>query len=192
MPRIEPLDVEDLPEELREKMKTGVERMGFKANDGLTLARVPGLMEGLSMLTWAIYGKDGLVPNELKRMVSIITSTAAGCTYCQSHTVHGAEMAGIDEAKITALWDYENSPLFSDAERSVLRVAQGAGHAPVDVTDAEFDDMKKYYDDNQICEIVSIIALFGFLNKWNATIATDIESNPLAALKKLGPEANAA
>lgn len=192
MPRIEPLEMEDLPDELRERFKIGNQRMGFKANDGLTFARVPGLMEGLSALTWAIYGKDGLVSNELKRMVSIITSTASGCTYCQSHTVHGAEMAGLEEEKIKALWEYETSPLFSEAERAVLRVAQGAGHAPVEVTDADFDEMKKHFDDNQICEIVAIIALFGFLNKWNATIATDIEANPLAALKKLGPRADAA
>ncbi len=192
MPRIDPLNIEDLPGDLGEKMKTGMQRMGFKANDGLTLARVPGLMEGLSGLVWAVYGKDGLVSNELKRMVSIITSTASDCTYCQSHTVHGAEMAGIDSEKIRAVWDYETSPLFTDAERAVLRVAQGAGHAPVEVTDEEFDEMKKYFDDNQICEIVSIIALFGFLNKWNATIATDIESSPLAALEKLGPTADAA
>ena len=173
-------------------MATGVSRMGFIANDLPTMARVPGLLEGLNGLVWAIYGKDGLVPNELKRMVSIITSTASGCTYCQSHTVHGAEMAGIDEEKIKAVWEYETSPLFTDAERTVLRVAQGAGHAPVEVTDAGFEAMKTYYDDNQICEIVSIIALFGFLNKWNATLATDIEASPLAALQKLGPSANAA
>ncbi|NKB45491.1 MAG: carboxymuconolactone decarboxylase family protein [Alphaproteobacteria bacterium] len=192
MPRIDPLPLESLPAEFQERMKTGEERMGFRANDGLTLARVPGLMEGLSAMTWAIYGKDGLVTNEIKRLVSIVTSSAAGCTYCQSHTVHGADMAGIDAEKIKAIWEYETSPLFSDAERAAMRVAQGAGHAPVECTDADFDELKKYFDDNQICEIVSIIALFGFLNKWNATLATDIEANPLAALQKLGPDANAA
>ena len=192
MPRIEPLEIEDLPEDLREKLKVGNKRMGFKANDGLTMARVPGLLEGLAGLTWAVYGQDGLVPNELKRMVSIITSTASGCTYCQSHTVHGAEMAGVDPEKIKSLWDYETSPLFTDAERAVLRVAQVGGHEPPEVNDADFDELKKHYDDNQICEIISIIALFGFLNKWNAILATDIESNPLAALEKLGPQADAA
>jgi len=189
MPRIAPLPLDSLPAEMQERMKIGEERMGFRANDGLTFARVPGLLEGLSGLTWAIYGKDGLVSNELKRLVSIMTSTSAGCTYCQSHTVHGAEMAGIDPEKIKALWDYENAPVFSDAERAVLRVAQGAAHAPGDVTDAEFDDLKQHFDDNQICEIVAVIALFGFLNRWNATLATDIEANPLAALRKLGPDA---
>lgn len=191
MPRVDPLPLESLPADFRERMKQGQEKMGFRANDGLTFARVPGLMEGLSGLTWAIYGKDGLVTNELKRLVSIITSTASGCTYCQSHTVHGADMAGIDEEKIKAIWEYESSPLFSDAERAAMRVAQGAGHAPVECTDADFDELKKHFDDNQICEIVSVIALFGFLNKWNATLATEIESNPLAALNKLGPDAKA-
>ncbi len=192
MPRIEPLPIESLPAEFQERMKQGQSKMGFKANDGLTFARVPGLMEGLSGLTWAIYGKDGLVTNEIKRLVSIITSSAAGCVYCQSHTVHGADMAGIDEAKIKAIWDYENSPLFNDAERAAMRVAQGAGHAPVEVTDDDFAELKKHFDDNQICEIVSVIALFGFLNKWNATLSTDIEASPLAALQKLGPNASAA
>ena len=192
MPRIEPLDIEEIPKELREKINAGSKRMGFRANDGMTLARVPGLIEGLTALTWAIYGEDGLVSSELKRMVSIITSTSSGCTYCQSHTVHGAEAAGIDEKKIKALWQYETNPLFSDAERAALRVAQGAGHAPVKVTDSDFNEMKNYFDDNQICEIVSIIALFGFLNKWNAIIATRIEPAPLQSIKKLGPLANAA
>lgn len=192
MPRIDPLALEDLPAEFQERMKAGQEKMGFRANDGLTFARVPGLMEGLSGLTWAIYGSDGLVTNEIKRLVSIMTSSSAGCTYCKSHTVHGADMSGMDGEKIKAIWEYDTSPLFSDAERAALRVAQGAGHAPVEVTDADFDELKKHFDDNQICEIVAVIALFGFLNKWNATIATDIESSPMAALKKLGLDANAA
>ena len=189
MPRVDPLPIGSLPDEFQARMKQGQQEMGFRANDVLTLARVPGLMEGLSTMTWAIYGKDGLVTNELKRLVSIITSTASGCTYCESHTIHGAAKAGIAEEKIKAIWEYETSPLFSDSERAAMRVGQGAGHAPVECTDADFDELKKYFDDNQICEIVGIIALFGFLNKWNATLATDIEANPLTALKRLGPNA---
>ena len=187
MPPADPLPSGPLPDEVQPRRKKKKKKMGFRANDALTLARVPGLMEGLGAMTWAIYGKDGLVTNELKRLVSIITSTASGCTYCESHTIQGAAKAGIDEEKIKAIWEYETSPLFSDSERAAMRVAQGAGHAPVECTDADFDELKKYFDDNQICEIVGIIALFGFLNKWNATLATDIEATPLTALKRLGP-----
>ena len=86
-----------------------------------------------------------------------------------------------------AIWQYETSPHFSDAERAALRVAQGAGHAPVEVTDKDFDELKKHFDNNQICEIVSVISLFGFLNKWHATLATDLEASPMAVFQKLGP-----
>lgn len=189
MPRITPLNEYELTDSARDLLKLDATHMGFAPNDTATFARVPNLVEKLAALTSEIYGKDGLVPHSLKRMISIITSTAAGCTYCQSHTVLGAQMDGIDETKIKAIWEFERSPLFTEAERAALRVAQGAGHAPVAVTDADFDELKKYFDDNQICEIVAVIAMFGFTNKWNGVLATDIETNPLTALNKLGPDA---
>ena len=187
MARIEPLSLEEVPEDLHDFVADVETGMGFRANDLFTFARVPGLIEPLSKLVWSVYGSDGLIPLELKKLISIITSAAAGCSYCQSHTMLGAQSEGISEEKIRAIWEYETSPVFTDAERSVLRVAQGAGRAPVDVTDQEFDEMKKYFDDDQICEIVAVIAVFGFTNKWNDTLSTDIEARPLAALKELGP-----
>lgn len=187
MPRIAPLEDDELPDTVKAILTPELKHLGFRLNDSATFARVPGLVENLSALTMAIYGQDGLIPQDLKQMISIITSTAAGCVYCQSHTVYGAEVGGVDEEKIKAIWEYEVSPLFTNAERAALRVAQGAGHAPVQVTDADFDELKKHYDDNQICEIVAVIAMFGFTNKWNDTLATEIESTPLASLKKLGP-----
>ena len=126
----------------------------------------------------AIY-KDDKVSFELKRLIGMMSSWAAGCQYCVAHTAHGAAKLGIAEEKIAALPSFETSPLFDDAERAALRVARGAGQVPNGVTDAEFADLKQHYSLEQVVEIVGVIAMFGFLNRWNATLATELESSPL-------------
>lgn len=41
-----------------------------------------------------------------------------------------------------------------------------------------FDELKKHWTEEQIVEIVGVIALFGFLNRWNDTMATPLEDVP--------------
>ena len=69
----------------------------------------------------------------------------------------------------------------SAAERAALRVAQSAAQVPNAVTDQDFAELKRYYSDEQIVDIVAVIALFGFLNRFNDTMATELESSPLEA-----------
>jgi len=74
-----------------------------------------------------------------------------------------------------------NSPLFTAAERVALDVSRAASLTPNEVSDEMFDQLKVYYSENEIIEIVSVISLFGFLNRWNATFNTDIEDVPKSA-----------
>ena len=183
MPRLKPLTVDQLAPDLRSVMTDAEKMMGFSPNDGLTMARHPALMKSLSMMVQALYG-SGTVEPELKRLIGNITSTAGGCHYCQAHTAHGAHSIGVSREKIDAIWTYETSPLFSDRERVALRVAHGAGLSPSAVTDDQFNQLSDFFSEDEIVEIVGVISLFGFLNRWNATIATEIESLPLAFARK--------
>ena len=85
-------------------------------------------------------------------MVAQMASRAAGCGYCMAHTVHTAERVGIAAEKENALWEYETSPLFSEAERAALKVAQCAAQVPNAVTDDDFAELKKHYTDAQIVD----------------------------------------
>ena len=49
---------------------------------------------------------------------------------------------------------------------------------PNAVTDADFDACRRYFTDDQITAIVAVCALFGFLNRWNDTMATTLEDTP--------------
>jgi alkylhydroperoxidase family enzyme len=107
-----------------------------------------------------------------------VASRAAGCGYCMAHTAHTATRVGIPPEKEEALWEYETSPLFSAAKRAALRVAQGAAQVPNAVSDDDFAELKRYYTEAQIVDIVAVIAL---LNRFNDTMATELESSPIAA-----------
>jgi alkylhydroperoxidase family enzyme len=159
-----------------------VAHFGYITNACLLMAHVPEIMSAYVALSNAVLRVPRKIPTNLKWMVAHVASRSAGCMYCTTHTIQNATTlrdAPMEERKIAAIWDFEVSPLFTDAERAALRVAQAGAVTPNCVSDELFDDLKKYYDTVEIIEIVSVIALFGFLNRWNDTMATPLEDGPL-------------
>jgi uncharacterized peroxidase-related enzyme len=186
MANMEPLRREDHPE-LEELFALYDETMSFVPNSLFTMARRPEVLEAFSELITRIW-RTGTVPVGLKPLVAIVASTAAGCRYCQAHETVDAKLRGVDEAKIAAIWDFERSPLHDDAERAALRFARDASVVPNAVTSAHFDDLRTHWDEGQIVEILAVIGLFGFLNRWNDSMATDLEATPSAfAGRTIGP-----
>lgn len=177
MARVEPLRREDLPE-LEELFQLYDDTLSFTPNSLYTMARRPQTLRVFSDLITAIW-RIGTVPVELKPLIAMISSTAAGCRYCQAHEAVDAQMRGVSPEKIAALWEFEQSELFSDAERAALRFAWAASVVPNAVTAENFDELRRYWDDGQIVEILTVISLFGFLNRWNDTMATDLEEIPM-------------
>ena len=128
------------------------------------------------------------IPRELQQLIALVASHSAGCRYCQAHTAHGADKIGVEDAKIAAAFEFETSPLFDERERAVLRIARDAACVPNRTTDAQFEALDAYYDAKAVVEIVAVISMFGFLNRWNDTMATELEAGPLAfAHDQLGP-----
>ncbi len=180
MSRITPLPREDLGE-LEEVFTRAEKALGFVPNSFFIMARRPAMLQAFSRLSREVLGVPGRVPADLKWMIAHIASRSAGCQYCAAHTGDTAATAtGVDPAKIEAIFDYERSNLFSAAEKAALTVAQGAGQVPNMVSDADMDSLKEHFDEDQIVEIVGVICLFGWLNRFNDTMATDLEPGPRA------------
>lgn len=178
MTRIKPLSIEEIDNKFKKKLNDAKSKMGYTPNDGLTLARIPGLIEGLNKLAFSIYGNDGYVSNEIKYLISILGSIKSGSGYCSAHTVHGASKLGIDKNKIENIKNFKKSDLFSDKEKAALSIVEEANQIPINVSDKTFNALSLFFDDNQICEIIAVISLFGFLNRWNAIMKTELELVP--------------
>jgi len=180
MPRLEPPDDEALAE-IQPAIDAAAEMMGFVPNSLLLMARTPAVAEAFGALAAAVFSPaDTTVDDELKLLVAHIASSAAGCNYCRAHTAHAASERGAAVERIEHAWEFETSDLFTEAERAALTLARDAALVPNAATDEHFQKLLEYYSPQQITEIVGVIAMYGFLNRWNDTLATELESSPLA------------
>jgi len=177
MPNLEPLRRQQVPE-LEPVLQAMQAALGFVPNSLLTLARRPEIVKAVVALTGAVLGGGTLAP-QLKQMVGFVASTAAGCRYCQAHTAGLAVHAGVDSAKLTAAWDFETDPNFSGAEKAALRLARDASVVPNAATLEHFRELRKFFAEDEVVEIVAVIALFGWFNRWNDTMATQLEDEAL-------------
>jgi uncharacterized peroxidase-related enzyme len=186
MARIDPLPP-DATVELADDFAFFEKTLGFVPNSLLTMQRRPALTKGLIALSRGVYDPKGEVDLGLKRLIGHVASMAAGCMYCRAHTGTSAVRHGIEGKKLAAIADYRNSPLYTDAERAALDFALAAASQPNDVTDALFAELRAHWSESQIVEILGVVGLFGFFNRWNDSMATTLEAEPLnIAMQHLG------
>ena len=177
MAHLSPLPAETTPE-LADDFAIFERILGFVPNSLLTMQRRPDIVKGFGVLTNAVMSPTGSVDLGFKRLLAHFASRAAGCQYCEAHSLIAAGIHGISDEKIAAVWEYQTSPLYSDAERVALDYALAAGSVPNAVDEPLMVRMKQYWEEDQIVEILGAICLYGFLNRWNDSMATDLEEAP--------------
>jgi alkylhydroperoxidase family enzyme len=177
MSHMKPLPADTTPE-LKADFAIFENILGFVPNSLLTMQRMPKMVQGFGELTKGVMDPEGSVDLGLMRLIAHFSSRAAGCQYCEAHSLVAAKIHDIAQEKLDAIWEYQSSPLYSDAERVALDFAMAAGSVP-NAVDAElFSRMKQYWNDEQIVQILGAVCLYGFLNRWNDSMATDLEDAP--------------
>jgi len=177
MSHMKPLPADTTPE-LQEDFAIFEKILGFIPNSLLTMQRKPLLVKGFGALTKALMDPSGGVDLGLMRLVAHFASRAAGCQYCEAHSLVAAKIHDVPQEKLDAIWEYQTSPLYSDAERVALDFALAAGAVP-NAVDAEiFERMRLHWNEEQIVQILGAVCLYGFLNRWNDSMATDLEKEP--------------
>jgi uncharacterized peroxidase-related enzyme len=174
MTRVPELSRDELDAEVEAAMDLQVEQLGYVPNSLLTMAHRPKTAAAFARLAGEVM-IGGTLEKPLKQLVAYISSNAAGCRYCQAHTSKRSTEFGVQADKIQHAFEFETSDLFTDAEREALRLARDASLVPSDASDEHFERLRDHFSDDEIVEIVSVISLFGWLNRWNDTMATTLE-----------------
>ena len=179
MPHLDPL-ASDAQPRLAEDFKTFERILGFVPNSLLTMQRCPEIVEGFGALTRSIMhaDDDSAVDLGLLRLAAHLSSRAAGCRYCEAHSLVAAQIHGVSEEKVDAIWDYRTSPLYTEAERAVLDFAAAAGAVPNAVDSEIMNNLGAHWSESQIVRILAAVSLYGFLNRWNDSMATTLEAAP--------------
>ncbi|MEE4331775.1 MAG: carboxymuconolactone decarboxylase family protein [Wenzhouxiangella sp.] len=179
MPHLTPLPPETSPE-LAETFRHFTDILGFVPNSLLTMQRRPAIVQAFGQLTAAVMDPEGSVDPGFKRLLAHFASRAAGCRYCEAHSLIAAGISGVPDAKLAAIWDYRDSDLYSEAERVALDYALAAGSVPNAVDETLMQALKAHWSDEQIVELLAAVCLYGFLNRWNDSMATELEEAPKA------------
>jgi len=157
------------------------ETLGFCPNSVLTMMHRPKIAEAFIALNMAVMDNQGRVTSTLKRLIAYVSSNVTGCRYCQAHTIRAAERYGAEQEQLDNIWEYQTHPAFSPAERAALDFSVAASHVPNAVDKEMQMQLRRYWNDDEIVELLGVISLFGYLNRWNDSMATTLEEGAIAS-----------
>ncbi len=174
MPLIKPLSPETNPE-VKKLAEFFSETLGFCPNSVLTMQIRPDIAKAFINLNMSVMENKGHVSSALKRMIAWVSSNASGCRYCQAHAIRAAERYGAEQDQLDNIWDYKTHDSFSDAERAALDFSIAASIIPNAVDKNIKKKLYQYWDEGDIVEMLGVISLFGYLNRWNDSMGTSLE-----------------
>jgi uncharacterized peroxidase-related enzyme len=151
------------------------ETLGFCPNSVLTMQRRPAISKAFINLNKAVMANEGNVTSSLKRMIAWVSSNAAGCRYCQAHAIRAAERYGANQEQLENIWEYRTHSAFNEAERAALDFSLAASQIPNAVDEKIKERLYNYWNEGDIVEMLGVISLFGYLNRWNDSMGTTIE-----------------
>ena len=170
--------------ELQKLIEFYNETLGFCPNSIKTMYHRPAIAYAFIALNKAVMENKGNLTSALKRMIAYISSNTAGCRYCQAHAIRAAERYGAEEEKMENIWEYKTHPAFSEAERAALDFAMLSSSVPNAVDEEISERLRIYWDEGEIVEILGVVALFGYLNRWNDSMGTQIEDGAVESGEK--------
>lgn len=145
---------------------------GYENRQNLEMFTWPELMEPFKRMAEIVMLKPNNLPRQLRSEVFTMASVAAGCMHCQSHGAYSLHLMGVAPDRIRDIWSFEQSDDFSEADKAALRLACDAALVPTAVEPAHFAALREHYSDRQIVELLAVISLAGWYNRWNNAIAT--------------------
>lgn len=132
----------------------------------------PELMQIFQNLVELVMVSPTNLSRQLRSELFTMASIASGCQHCQAHGAYTLQLMGVDSERIRDIWTFEESAEFSGAEKAALRLARDGAAVPNMVEPRHFADLRSHYSDRQIVEMLAVISLAGWYNRWNNSIAT--------------------
>jgi uncharacterized peroxidase-related enzyme len=178
MPLVTPLSAEHDPE-TKELADFFNETLGFCPNSVLTMQRRPAISKAFINLNKAVMANEGKVTSALKRMIAWVSSNATGCRYCQAHAIRAAERYGAEQEQLDNIWEYRTHSAFNEAERAALDFSLAASQIPNAVDATIQKRLHEHWTEGEIVEMLGVISLFGYLNRWNDSMGTTLEEDAI-------------
>jgi AhpD family alkylhydroperoxidase len=130
---------------------------------------LPSVLVGYGMFVGAAERQSGVEKN-LKGMAVVKAATLTHCEYCIDIASSAARKSGLRDAQLLALPNYRESDEFSELEKLVLDYTVAITRTPVEVSDELFASLREHFDERQIVELTSAIAIENLHARFNAAL----------------------
>jgi alkylhydroperoxidase family enzyme len=144
----------------------------YQDRQNLEFFRWPELTTIFQDLIELVMVSPNNLPRQLRSEMFTMASIAGGCQHCQAHGAYTLHLLGVDPDRIRDIWTFEQSAAFTEGEKAALRLARDGASVPNAVEPSHFVELRKHYSDRQIVELLAVISLAGWFNRWNNSIAT--------------------
>ena len=109
----------------------------------------------------------GTVSTKLKELIIVRTSQINITPYClASHTTLARNLGWSDD-QLSHLADWQTREDFSPAEKAALRLAETVTSDANAVTDEQFAELRTFFSEGEIVELLCSIGLFNYFNRFN-------------------------
>src|SRR5919202_5397935 len=85
----------------------------------------------------------------------------------------GSSNTGASAEKIAAIEHYAESPLFSDAEKAALRLAEAMSQTPAAISDEVFGAAREHFTEPQLVELVATAAMENYRARFNRAFGVE-------------------
>ncbi|MGA7400948.1 MAG: carboxymuconolactone decarboxylase family protein [Candidatus Sulfotelmatobacter sp.] len=169
MARITLIAPESASPEVREIYDTVLR--GKPGNVQKALAHRPEMLR--SFLSF--YGSVGRsLDRKLYEIIYLRISFINGCRYCTQHHVASSKRAGLTAEDWAAL-KAGNYSSFSEKERAALIYVEKLTRSPHEISQSDFDELKKHFSDPEIVDVHMLAGLANLTNRLTDPLGLELE-----------------
>jgi uncharacterized peroxidase-related enzyme len=191
MPRISRLGRNDVSEAVGEIYDRYMRQRGNVPNMFRTVAHRPQILQTMIAHMEAVLN-TGTLPTKLKELVIVRTSQMNACEYCLASHSLLAKKLGYSAEQIDGLPHFEERTDLTDREKAALRLAERLTRNERPLTEPELAELKHFFDEGEIVELMAASGLFNYFNRFNNLLAMEPTAPAATAATALAAaEANA-
>lgn len=165
-PAISPVSKENAAPEVQPALEKLSQAFGKVPSFFGTMARVPEVLNTF-LPFYAAAIDHGTVERHYKELAYLKASLINGCEYCfRAHTASGKKN-GVTDDQIKALAFFHRSPLFDEKEKAVILYSERVTRGASAIRPGAMEELKKYFNDDQIVELTLAIGVANFTNRFN-------------------------
>ncbi|MGA9671979.1 MAG: carboxymuconolactone decarboxylase family protein [Terracidiphilus sp.] len=166
MSRISRLDRSEVTPEMATLYDKAFAQRGNVPNIFRVMAHRPEIFSTMQAHFAAVLN-TGTVPAKLKELIIVRTSQVNVTPYClASHTLLARNLGWSDD-QLSHLAEWSQRSDFTSAEKAALRLAETVTRDAHSVSDEQFAELRSFYSEGEIVELLCAIGLFNYFNRFN-------------------------